>query len=81
VNPALFALPPSTNRIGGVRLMKFFFLAFSLLVTAYGIARAQSRSERNPDVSNKALITISTPTMTADAFKNHRVSAETAALH
>src|SRR4029453_15180947 len=68
VNSAFFALPASTNRIGGVRLMKFFFLVFSLLVIAYGIARAQSPSERNPDVSNKALITKSTPTMTADAF-------------
>src|SRR6266850_1060632 len=61
--------------------MKFFFLAFFFLVIAYGIARAQSRSERNPDVSNKALITKSTPTMTADAFKNQSVSAATAALH
>ncbi|HEV8619234.1 MAG TPA: DUF885 domain-containing protein [Candidatus Udaeobacter sp.] len=61
--------------------MKFFFLALSHLVIAYGIARAQSPSERNPDVSNKALITKSTPTMTADAFKNQSVSAATAALH
>ena len=81
MNSAFFALPPSTNRIGGMRLMKCFFLAFSLLVIAYGIARAQSPSERNPDVSNKALITKSTPTMTADASKNQSVSAATAALH
>ena len=44
-------------------------------------ARAQSPSQRNPDVSNKALITKSTPSINADAFKNQSVSAEIATLH
>src|SRR5947207_1739490 len=44
-------------------------------------ARAQSPSQRNPDVSNKALITKSTPGINADAFKNQSVSAAPAALH
>ena len=44
-------------------------------------ARAQSPSQRNPDVSNKSLITKSTPAIDADAFKNQSVSAATAALH
>ena len=34
-----------------------------------------------PDVSNKALITKSTPGISADAFKNQSTSAATAALH
>ncbi len=41
----------------------------------------QSTSERNPDVSNKALITKSTPSISPDAFKNQSVSAAAAALH
>ena len=44
-------------------------------------ALAQSQSQRNPDVSNKALITKSTPGINADAFKNQSVSAATATLH
>src|SRR3989440_10299552 len=44
-------------------------------------ARAQSQSQRNPDVSNKALITKSTPGINTDAFKNQNASAATAALH
>ena len=41
---------------------------------------AQSPPERNPDVSNKALVTKSTPVINADAFKSQSVSAATAAL-
>jgi uncharacterized protein (DUF885 family) len=55
--------------------------AFFLLAIVYGIARAQSPSERNPDVSNKALITKSTPGINEDTFKNQKVSAVAAALH
>src|SRR5207237_5361090 len=44
-------------------------------------ARAQSPSQRNPNVSNKALITKSTPGINADTFKNQSVSAAPAALH
>jgi uncharacterized protein (DUF885 family) len=61
--------------------MKFFFLAFFFFFIVWGSARAQSPSQRNPDVSNKALITKSTPSMSSDAFKNQSVTAATAALH
>jgi uncharacterized protein (DUF885 family) len=61
--------------------MKFFFLAFFFFFILWGSARAQSPSQRNPDVSNKALITKSTPSMSSDAFKNHSVTAATAAIH
>ncbi len=44
-------------------------------------ACAQSSSQRNPDVSNKALITKSTPGINADAFKKQSASAASAALH
>jgi len=67
-----------------VRLMRptnLSVFASALLVLAPTIARAQSPSQRNPDVSNKALITKSTPGISADAFKNQSISAATAALH
>src|SRR5438094_5509424 len=41
----------------------------------------QSPAGRNPDVSNKALITKSTPSINADAFKNQSTNAAPAALH
>ena len=47
----------------------------------YNSAEAQSPSQRNPDVSNKALITKSTPSIKAEAFKNQSASAATATLH
>jgi uncharacterized protein (DUF885 family) len=53
----------------------------SALLFASGATQAQSPSQPSPDVSNKALITKSTPAITADAFKNQNVSAATAALH
>src|SRR6266487_820562 len=65
--------------IGVVKLMSVFASA-SIFLFASGATRAQSPSERNPDVSNKALITKSTPTMTADVFKNPSVSAAVAEL-
>ena len=51
----------------------------SLAVSA--VALAQSPSQRNPDVSNKALITKSTPGINPDAFKNQSVSTAIATLH
>jgi uncharacterized protein (DUF885 family) len=42
---------------------------------------AQSPAERAPDVSNKALITKSTPSISPDAVKNQTASAAVAALH
>ncbi|PYJ21294.1 MAG: hypothetical protein DME99_08155, partial [Verrucomicrobia bacterium] len=55
--------------------------AFALLVIASVVTRAQSPSQRNPDVSNKALITKSTPSISEDGFKNQNVNAAIAALH
>jgi uncharacterized protein (DUF885 family) len=67
--------------IRGVKRIDVFSGAFFLFVIAYGIADAQSPSERNPDVSNKALITKSTPGINEGPFKNQKVSAAVAALH
>jgi uncharacterized protein (DUF885 family) len=64
-----------------VKLINFFFLAFVLFVSSSVNSRAQSPSERNPDVSNKALITKSTPAITEGAFKNQSVRAAVATLH
>jgi len=64
-----------------VKLINFFFVAFVLLVISSGNSPAQSPSQRNPDVSNKALITKSTPAINPEAFKNQNVSAVLAALH
>ena len=56
-------------------------LVSALCLIACALSLAQSPSQRNPDVSNKALITKSTPSINADAFKKQSVSAETATLH
>ncbi len=45
-------------------------VASTLLLITLVVGRAQSPSQRNPDVSNKALITKSTPDISNDAFKN-----------
>ena len=80
---ACFALSHSArhNRIGAVKAINIFLNAIVLSVVASGGARAQSPSQRNPDVSNKALITKSTPGINEDAFKNQSVSAAVATLH
>lgn len=56
---------------------------FLNLVMLYAIAstQAQSPSRRQPDVSNKALITKSTPGIDTKAFKDQSVTAATATLH
>jgi len=64
-----------------VKAINIFLNAILLSVVASGGARAQSPSERNPDVSNKALITKSTPGINEGAFRNQSVSAAAAALH
>ena len=69
------------NRISAVKPVNCFFVSFVLLALATTTARAQSPSQRNPDVSNKALITKSTPAINADAFKNQSLSAAIATLH
>ncbi len=45
-------------------------VASILLLITFAVGQAQSPPQRNPDVSNKALITKSTPGISADAFKN-----------
>src|SRR5947208_12778973 len=45
-------------------------LVCALLAVAPVVVFAQMPSQRNPDVSNKALITKSTPGISSDAFKN-----------
>src|SRR6266705_377918 len=66
--------------IGVVKLMSLFISA-GILLLASGVTRAQSPSERTPDISNKGLITKSTPTIAANAFKNQSVSAAVSDLH
>jgi uncharacterized protein (DUF885 family) len=51
------------------------------LLMASASALAQSPAARNPDVSNKALITKSTPSINENAFKNQSAEAAAAALH
>jgi uncharacterized protein (DUF885 family) len=67
--------------IRGVKRINVFSGAFFLLVVVYGTASAQSPPERNPDVSNKALITKSTPGLNEGTFKNQKISAAVATLH
>src|SRR5436853_842572 len=55
--------------------MKFSFIRLVFLIIVCGISRAQSPPQRNPDISNKALITKSTPTINADTFKNQNADA------
>jgi len=64
-----------------VKLINLFFLAFVLFIISSGTSRAQSPSQRNPDISDKALITKSTPAINKEAFKNLNVSAAIATLH
>jgi uncharacterized protein (DUF885 family) len=64
-----------------VKLINLFFLAFVLFIISSGTSRAQSPSQRNPDISAKALITKSTPAINKEAFKNLNVSAAIATLH
>jgi len=47
----------------------------TLLVITLAIGHAQTPAQRNPDVSNKALITKSTPGISTDAFKNQNANA------
>src|SRR5436309_1394222 len=53
-----------------MRLTDLSAVASALLLITLAVGRAQSPSQRNPDVSNKALITKSTPGISTDAFKN-----------
>jgi uncharacterized protein (DUF885 family) len=71
----------SATTVGFVRPINLSLFASALLVVALTIARAQSPPERSPDVSNKALITKSTPSISDEAFKNQSAAATVTALH
>ena len=57
-----------------------FFVHFVLFALVTSSMVAQSPAPRNPDVSNKALITKSTPSIDANVFKNQSAAAAAAAL-
>ena len=61
-------------------IKKFLCASLLIVVALHGVS-AQSSSRRTPDVSNKALITKSTPTIDAAAFKNQNVNTAITALH
>jgi uncharacterized protein (DUF885 family) len=73
-----FQIRDSHITIGPVKLLNFSLIAFLLLAMAS--SRAQPPPARNPDVSNKALITKSTPTINADRFNNQSAETTAAAL-
>ena len=75
----LFPILQSHVTIARVKPADFFLIV--LLLVAPAIAVAQSPPRRNPDVSNKALITKSTPSINEDAFKGQGADAAAAALH
>jgi uncharacterized protein (DUF885 family) len=58
-----------------MRKAELSVVASTLLLITLAVGRAQSPSQRNPDVSNKALITKSTPGISTDAFKNQGANA------
>src|SRR5439155_21650738 len=68
-------------RVGLMRRISLSVFGSALPLIALTIVVAQSPSGRNPDVSNKALITKSTPSINEDAFKNQTADAAAAALH
>jgi len=74
-----FAAFPFDITIARVKRADFFLIVIVLF--APGNSEAQSPSGRNPDVSNKALITKSTPSINEDAFKSQGADATPAALH
>jgi uncharacterized protein (DUF885 family) len=64
-----------------VRPVNLSLFVCALLAIPAVVALGQSPSERKPDVSNKGLITKSTPGISTDAFKSQSVSETADALH
>jgi uncharacterized protein (DUF885 family) len=64
-----------------VKTISRFLCLFILFFFALGGIYAQSSVQRTPNVSDKALITKSTPTINEEAFKNQNANAAIAALH
>ena len=73
-----FPIRHSHITLAPVKPLNFFLIVF--LLVAMASSRAQPPPTRNPDVSNKALITKSTPSINEGAFKNQSADAEAAAL-
>jgi uncharacterized protein (DUF885 family) len=74
-----FAAFPFNITIARVKPVDFLLIGCVLLAPAS--AMTQSPAGRNPDVSNKALITKSTPSINEDVFKNQNADAAPPALH
>ena len=68
------------NRISTVKSIISFVVHFVLFALVTSSMVAQSPAPRNPDVSNKALITKSTPSIDANVFKSQSAAAAAAAL-
>src|SRR5437764_10037582 len=66
------------DRIMALQSLIFSVLAFVLLAVSAKNGSAQSPSQRKPDVSNKALITKSTPGISSDAFRNQSANTTNA---
>jgi len=64
-----------------VKTIRRFICLFVFFFFALGGIYAQSSVQRTPNVSDKALITKSTPTINEEAFKNQNANAAIAALH
>src|SRR5690348_822725 len=75
---AAFTCLPCAIRIRAVKTI--YFLVAVVMAALTGDAVAQPPPRRNPDVSNKALITKSTPSIDTGAFKNQSSDATPAAL-
>jgi uncharacterized protein (DUF885 family) len=64
-----------------VKTIRRFLCLFAFFFFALGGIYAQSSVQRTPNVSDKALITKSTPAINEEAFKNQNANATIAALH
>ena len=64
-----------------MKTIRRFICLFVFFFFALGGIYAQSSVQRTPNVSDKALITKSTPTINEEAFKNQNANAAIAALH
>ncbi len=64
-----------------MKTIRRFLCLFVFFFFALGRIYAQSSVQRTPNVSDKALITKSTPTINEEPFKNQNANATIAALH
>jgi uncharacterized protein (DUF885 family) len=72
-----------SDRAGAITIddVKPMSVFAGVLLFASSALRAQSPVQRNPDVSNKGLITKSTPSIDDNAFKNQNANTAPAELH